>query len=366
MRLSRQLLNLLYGIVFAFSASFGWTQTSDAMWQEPQSTTAPTTERPAYPLVVRIDQIALDSVAANEINQRGLIDMIVLGTHAVGESRMQGAISVLLIPDRDEASFDLSFQGSTRTRTVGTNGPALIYSHSDTSFACKRSVSFDPAHGFVAKDSTIVANTKLVYDGFGSSRGSLGQGLIVRVAARRADESREQARQIAARDTEHKLRSGFDKRVDTQLAAMNHQLNIVLFANLFVGKGFAKQFAARSSKDCIHIGIGKQGVPARLTVIPPRHELIAPIEIWVHSTGLGEPGLKLLTLFDNKTVLPDSSRLELLQALLLPSEESERLTHLAVYDGWIVFGLPTTAVESTATANKERPTSDSPESPGGN
>jgi hypothetical protein len=366
MRLSSQLSNLLCAVVFASSASIGRTQTADVPRQQPVSPPAPTTERPAYPLVVRIDHTALDPLTAGEINERGRVDMVVLGTHAIGESRAQGAISVLLIPDRDEASFDLSFQGRTHASAVGTNGPALIYCHADTGFVCTRPVSFDPTKGFVAEASTIVTNTKLVFDGFGSSRGRLGRRLISRVAERRAGELREQARQIAARDTEHKLLSAFDKQVNTQLAAMNQQLNIVLFTNLFVGKGLAMQLAARSSKDCIHIGVGKQGSPTRLTAIPPRHELVAPIEIWVHSTSFGEPATNRLTLVENHTVLPQTLRQELLRALSLPPAESERLKALAVYDGWIVFGLPMAAVESTTTAIKQRPTSDLTKSLGGN
>ena len=365
LRPSRPLLRLLCVVVFASWASFGRSQTTDTVRQEPVSPTAATTERPAYPLVVRIDQTALDPLAVQEINQRGRVDMEILGTHAVGESRAQGAISVHLIPDRDEASFDLRFRGRTHSKAVGINGPALIYCHADTGFACTRPVLFDPTRGFVAEAGTIVAKTKLVYDGFGSSRDGLGRRLISRVAERCAGELREQARQIAARDTEHKLLSAFDKQVNTQLAAMNKQLNVVFYTNLFLGKGFAKQLAARSSKDCIHIGVGKQGGPAQLTVIPPRHELVAPIEIWVHSTSLAEPVTKSLALVKNKTILPQTSRLELLQALSLPPEESGRLKDLAVYDGWIVFGLQNAAAEGTTTTIKHTSTSDLTQSPGG-
>jgi hypothetical protein len=302
--------------------------------------------------VVRIDHTAFDSLTAREINRRGRVDKVVLGTHAVGECRTQGSISVLLIPDRDEASFDLRFQGRTHTRTVGANGPALIYSHTDTGFVCTRSISFDPTKGFVAGASTIVANTKLAYDGFGSSRGGVGGRLVSSVAERRSGESLDQARQIAARDNEHELLSAFDKRVNAELAAMNQKLNIVLYKNLFVGEGLPVQLAARSSKNCIHIGVGKEGSPARLTVIPPRRELAAPIEIWVHSTIFGEPLTKLLTLVENNIVLPQTSRLEILRALLIPPAESERLIDLAVYDGWIVLGLQNEAVESTTIAIK--------------
>ncbi len=366
MRLSSQSLSLLCVVVFASSASFGWTQTVHAPRQEPASPPAPTTERPAYPLVVRIDHTALDPLTAREIDRRGRVDMMILGTHAVGESRTQAAISMLLIADRDEASFDLRFQGRTHTRTVGANGPALIYSHTDTGFVCTRSISFDPTQGFVAGASTIVANTKLVYDGFGSSRGGLGRRLISRVAEQRSGESREQARQIAARDNEHELLAAFDKQVNTQFAAMNQKLNFVLYKNLFVGEGLAVQLAARSSKDCIHIGVGKEGSPARLTVIPPRRELVAPIEIWVHSTILGEPVAELLKLVENKIVLPQISRLEILGALLIPPEESGRLIDVAVYDDWIVFGLQNEAAESTTTAIQQRSTSDFTKFLGGN
>ncbi|MEX0977983.1 MAG: hypothetical protein WDZ48_03980 [Pirellulales bacterium] len=316
--------------------------------------------------MVRIDQSALDLLTAREIDRRGRVDTVVLGTHAVGESRTQGAISVRLIPDRDGASFDLRFQGRTHTRTVGANGPALIYSHTDTGFVCTRPVSFDPTQGFVAGASTIVADTKLVYDGFGSSRGGPGSRLISSVAERRSGESREQARQIVARDNERELLSAFDKRVNTQLAAMNQKLNIVVYRNLFVGQGPAVQIAARSSKDCIHIGVGKQGSPAQLTVIPPRREVVAPIEIWVHSAILGEPVAKLLTLVENKMVLSPTSRLEILGALLIPPAESERLIDLAVYDGWIVIGLQNEAAQSPTTAIKQRSTPDVTQSLGGN
>jgi hypothetical protein len=366
MRLSRQLSSLLYVVVFASSAFFGRTQTVHAQRQEPLSPTAPTADHPAYPLVVRIDHTAFDSLTASEINQRGRVDKVVLGTHAVGESRTQGAISVLLIPDRDEASFDLKFQGRTHTTTVGANGPALIYSHTDTGFVCTRPISFDPTQGFVAGASTIVANTKLAYDGFGSSRGGLSRRLVSSVAERRSGESREQARQIAARDNERELLLAFDKRVNTQLAAMNQKLDIVIYKKLFVGEDPGVQLAARSSKDCIHIGIGKEGSPARLTLIPPRRERAAPIEIWVHTVNLSEPVTKLITLVKDNIALLPTSRLEILRALLIPQAQTDRLIDVAVYDGWIVLGLQNEGTENATTAVKQRSAADVTKSLGRN
>jgi hypothetical protein len=353
MRLSR---NSEIGLCFLLCAAalpLCRAQAIDAAQEETPST-IPATEQLAYPLVIRIDHAALDTLTAGDINDRSHVDMMILGTRAVGDNFATGAMSVRLIPDRDEASFDLTFQGRTHARTVGTNGPAVIYSHIDTAFVCTRPVSFDATQGFVAGKTKITATTKLVYDGFGASRTGLGRRLISRVAEKRSNESHEQARQIAARDTERKILSSFDKVVDSQLATMNRQLNIVWYTNLFVGKGLAMQFAARSSKDCIHIGFGKQGSPSRLTVIPTRREVSAPIEIWVHPSVLGEQVTKHLTLVDNKLVLPKASQAEILQALALPSTGSGSIIDLQASDGWIVYSLQNAPLASAATALTQR------------
>ena len=347
MRLSRQLSSLYCVVIFA---SFGWAQATDAPRRENPSPPAHTTEHPAYPLVIRIDHSAFDPLEAREINHRSRIDRVVLGTHAVGESHTQGAISVLMIPDRYDASFDLSFQGRTHVRTVGTNGPALIYSHTDTDFVCTRQISFHPREGFVAVASTVIADTQLVYDGFGSSRGRLGRRLISRVAERRAGKSQEVARQIAARDTEHELLQAFDKRLNAQLTTMNQGMNVARYVNLFMGEASAMQLSARSSKDCIYVGVGHEGSPARLTAIPPRRAAVAPIEIGVHSTILGGKVAELLSLFENKMVLPQPSRQEILRALSIPDEESARIMDVSVHDGWFVLGLQNETPASSPTA----------------
>ena len=357
--LSRQLSVLLCVVVLASFASCGRARAADAPRRENPSPPAHTTEYPAYPLVIRIDHSVLDPLAAGEINHRGHVDSVVLGTHAVGESQTQGAISVLMISDRNDASFDLRFQGRTHVSTVGVNGPALIYSHTDTDFVCTRQMSFHPRRGFVAVASTVVADTQLVYDGFGSSRGRLGRRLISLVAERRAGESQEEARTIAARDTEHELLKAFDKRLNAQLTTLNQRINVARYMNLFMGGASAMQLSARSSKDCIYVGVGRKGSPARLTAIPPRRVAVAPIEIGVHSALLGGNLAKLLRLFENKTVLPQPSRQEILRALSIPDEESARIVDVSVHDGWFVFGLQNETPASSLTATLPHATSDS-------
>lgn len=359
MRLSRRSSSLFCVLVFAALAACGQARTADARQGKNPPPTVPAIELPAYPLVIRIDHSALAPLETVAVDHDSRVDRVVLGTHAVGTSHTLGAISVLMIPDRNDASFDLRFQGRTHVSTVGANGPALICSHTDTNFVCTRQISFHPRLGFVAVASTVVADTHLVYDGFGSSRGRLGQRLISRVAERRAGESQEEARQIAARDTEHELLQAFDQRLNAQLTTMNRSVNVARFVNLFMGEASAMQLSARSAKDCIYIGVGHKGSPARLTAIPSRRAAVAaPIEIGIHSTLLGTKVIKLLGRFENMTVLSQSCRQELLRALSIPNEESARIVDVGLHDGWFVFALQNETPASSLTAARPQATPD--------
>ncbi len=304
-------------------------------------------DHPAYPLVIRIDHAALAPLEASSVDDRRGVDRVILGTHAVGQSRTQGKVSVRMVPNSNAASFDLSFRGRVHVCTVGTNGPALIYSHSDTDFLCTRRITFDPRQGFVSRPSAFTADTRLVYDGFCSSGGRLGSRLISRIAERRAYSSQEEARQIAARDTEHELLQAFDKRLNAQLATMNETANVARLVKLLMVEGSTLHLSARSTEDCIYVGVGPEGGPARLTPTPPRCPTQMPIEIAVCSTGLAGQIAKLLVDSRN-SALPIPSRQEILQALLIPKDEAARLADIGVQDGWLIFGLQSLVPTSTA------------------
>jgi hypothetical protein len=67
---------------------------------------------------------------------------------------------------------------------------------------------------------------------------------------------------------------------------------------------------------------------------------------------------KLLSLFENKTVLPQPSRQEILRALSIPDEEAERIVDVGVQDGWFVFGLQNERSVSSQTASAPQAKSD--------
>jgi len=317
--------------------------------QEKAVSSAPSAARPEFPLMVRIDDKALDPLRAKDVRQRGHVDRIVLGTRAVGTSETRGAMNVNIIPDRDDAAFIIRFHGETRTRTTGSNGPAIIRSRTATEFDCARLVVFEPRIGLVAGKSTSAARTSLVFDGFDTDR-RLGRRLITRIAEQRANEQFEVARAIAQRDNEAEVRQAFDQRLDQQLAAINQQLNIARYVNALFGPASKPHLATRTCEDCILIGIGNEESPSRLVTYPPEREKSAPIEIWVHNSLFGERMASLAAIVEKieDRVVPAAAKLQVLQLLLGPAQTSEPQFDVRFKQGWVVIGiqndLPKTAV----------------------
>lgn len=306
---------------------------------------------PEFPLVVRIDNSALDPLREKDINRQGTVDRIVLGTRAIGTSWTTGAIDVEMIPDRDDASFTIRFLGKTQTKTTGSNGPALIYSRTFTDFECARRVVFDPRIGMVAGPCVSRARTTLVYDGFGSSGGALGRRLVARVAERRAGESFEQARAIAQRDNEAEVHQAFEKRLDEQLAGINRRLDVARYVNALFGPMSKPRLATRSSQNSILIGIGNEQSPERLVTYPPEREKPAPIEVWVHNSMLGQrlSGLAAIVEKIDDRVLPSAAQMQVLQVMFGappedPTQKVENQFDVGFKQGWFVIGMKNDSV----------------------
>jgi hypothetical protein len=316
--------------------------------QEKVAAPAPSAARPEFPLVVRIDDKALDPLRSKDVRQLGRVDRIVLGTRAIGTSETSGEIKVSIIPDRDDASFTIRFHGETRTRTSGSNGPAIIRSRTSTEFDCARLVVFDPRIGLVAGKSTSAARTSLVFDGFDTDR-RLGRRLITRIAERRANEQFEVARAISQRDSEVEVRQAFDEWLDKRLVDINQQLNIARYVNALFGPKSKPHLATRSCQDCILVGIGNENSPRRLVTAPPEREKSAAIEIWVHNSLFGERLANLTAILETieDRILPAAAKLQVGQVLLGPQIADPQFD-VDFEQGWVVIGiqndLPKTAV----------------------
>jgi len=310
-------------------------------------------EEASLPLVLRIDKAALFRYIDSEPKERRPINQYVLGAHAVGQSDTQGAVRGELLPDIDEAAFVIRFRGNTKTKTRGTQGPAVVYSSTQTEFVCTRRVEFDPRQGFHAAGETeIEADTRLRYDGYGSTR-RLGRRVITFFAQRGAEKVREQARQIADRDNKRQVVEGFEKEVDEQIRAANQGLDVVRYVNRFLGENTSLQLFAKSSPDAIQLGIGTAGEKYAPMVALPEKRVTEqrPVEVWLHASILSKPvGLIVETLTPD-VAIPAEVQSKILGALDLVSDDPNKVYDVGLQDGWLVLGLPQDAGTPSPTNN---------------
>ena len=154
-------------------------------------------------------------------------------------------------------------------------------------------------------------------------------------------EMHEQARLIADRDSKREVRESVEKEMEKQVKAANEATELARYVNRFLGDSSKQQIYAKSSSDCIHIGIGPAGEKYELmTALPPSRDKSAPIEIWVYSSILSPPVAALVQGITPQTALPPLVQTKILEALLIPTLAPNSSIQLALEEGWLVLGLP--------------------------
>lgn len=298
-------------------------------------------EQSPFPLVLRIDKTALTRYSDSDVDRTGTVNKMVLGSHCTGDSHTTGTIRAELLPDSQEAAFDLYFRGRTVSNTKALQEPGICWSRTFTDFTAKRRIIFEPRKGFVVVgDGEIETNTKLVYDGFGSTR-NFGRRLITRITERKSYQVFEEGRLIADRDNKKEVLESFIKESDQQVQAANDGLDLVRYVNGFLGDQKALQLHAKSTKDFIYIGLGPEGEKyAPMAEMPASEGKHAPMEIWVHGSILSEPVAAALKLLTPGTPIPLLAQTKILSAIALPVSGTRAAMDVDYHDGWLVLGLP--------------------------
>jgi hypothetical protein len=146
-----------------------------------------------------------------ELNEITPVRDYILGTSIRGDGRTVGKVTLQLVPSDDKLAFDTMLAGTVNSRTVGTNGPATIYSNGATAIAGRKRVVFDE-NGFASYQATGAANTRTRVTGIG------GSNLVRRVASRRVGEQKSQAERIAADHAADRVSDRMNQQVGEQLS----------------------------------------------------------------------------------------------------------------------------------------------------
>ncbi|MBI3837102.1 MAG: hypothetical protein HY288_04105 [Planctomycetia bacterium] len=137
---------------------------------------------------------------------------VILGTNIKGTGRTVGRLAVQLVPNNDKAELETMLVGTTRTRTVGRNGPATIYANGTTQIQGRKRMVVD-ANGLAALPATATATTKTTITGVAAGKG----GIIQRIATKKVYQSKSQAEQIGSSHAAALVRQRVDSQATDQL-----------------------------------------------------------------------------------------------------------------------------------------------------
>lgn len=213
------------------SGSLVWLAGSDSHDAFAQETThgsatnsAPVTG--AYQVVVRVSQRAFQSPEP-EVHEKNPIDMMVLGTRAVG----QGETTAQVFPDfrrsGSGAAFDLVFRGSVRAHTVGRRDPAVIHTQTWCDFELRAPIRLHRDTGFVSGEVHSRVDITHQCRTISSTVPGLRGRLVRRIAARRVESQEALLQQITRDETRQRLETAFRDKVDQRLARWNRWFTTV-------------------------------------------------------------------------------------------------------------------------------------------
>jgi hypothetical protein len=310
------IMNGRWVVVAWIAISSAWTGTSHAVDREVLPDVSAT--QGARPVVIlRLSSALITAQLDPGLDMELPIAEEVLGTPVSGTARMVGEPSVHLEPSGDIAHFHVVFSGTVFSRTVGRNGPAVIYGHSVTRFTATKEVVFEPGIGFRGLPTKVAADALCFTDGIAATRGGLIGRMVQRRAAREVAEQHQAITAIAKERAARRVASAFNQRMDRRLAELNRTVEL---RTLLAGLGDLAQSPRLVCCTTPHFlqiaSAGFAGAQAETIVLPSvaaASHSRAPVEIWIHESLLPE---KIGTALQAMFATPDQSGLVNALALL--------------------------------------------------
>jgi hypothetical protein len=249
-------------------------------------------------MILRVSERYLEELFARDIDKRSPVTRVVLGTHARGTAHTLGRADVDTKPDSDDAAFSVQIFGTTAARTVGRNGPAIIYSYSVTRWTASKIVRFD-GDEFTSTPATITSDTQICPMGANSILPGLRGRIVSRIASRRAVEYNSEAECITNRDTERRVLADVDRVIDGKIAKLNNRLESRPLMALLLPRIVGTSVKFSTSSKCINISFGAGDDSTMAKVCPVNNLEPSDTELWFQTALVGAPNGKVPEFIDD-------------------------------------------------------------------
>ena len=219
-------------------------------------------------LRVQVSDYVATAGIDDDVDENTPISDVILGTDISGRGRTRPPSTLRWSPMTDSAEIDILLRGKTTSKTVGSNGPATIFSSATTSLSGRKEVFLD-SRGFRSDPARANCKTESNIDGLSVDAGRL----ITRIATNRVYGSHDTAEAIASQHAETRLEGRMDKRTTTMLTDANRSYDSKFRDPLMRRAAFPQELDFSTTKDWLNI-IGLQARPGELGA--PRLRLTSP------------------------------------------------------------------------------------------
>ncbi|KAA5542768.1 hypothetical protein FYK55_14710 [Roseiconus nitratireducens] len=301
---------------------------------------APVPEALRATMVLRISEDLLQKIFARDIDRQTPVDRCILGTHSRGTAVTTGHADVETKHDIDDGVFQIQVRGTTRSRTVGRNGPAIIHSQAVVNWTVAKVIRFDQGQ-FITRPGSIRSDTTLNLIRVDSSLPGLRGALVRRIANKRYCQQKPTATAIVDRLTRQQILDHINHSLDERIEKLNHRIQSRPFLSYLLNSLDSPTLHLSTSENCLRLAFldDREDAPScPLEQLDP-----SDTELWIHASLFGLPDLKSVDLpaIDEdwmKTLFPDMP-LAALGATASDAPKAKASTPLAAQwvDQWIVL-----------------------------
>ena len=174
--------------------------------------------------LVRVSKrvLAAGTSIPSEVKNKQVVGATILGTYTEGEATTKATVKTDLIPNPNRGEIRLSLKGkSVSPSNVGWNGPATIYSSSETDLTGQKTITID-AEGVHSTKAQASARTRTSINDIQINAG-IGWRIINRIAWNKAYSSKSRAEGIAAGIAAGKFADTVENQAKEPLANVEKQ-----------------------------------------------------------------------------------------------------------------------------------------------
>jgi len=164
----------------------------------------------------------LSAAMESNIDEVAPITDSILGTAIRGTTHTQGRVTLDLRDNPNKAVFDLHLSGQVHSKTIGYNGPAVIYTKGETAIDGHKIIWLDE-QGLNAHDATATAKTRSTFTGFGATSKHF-QGLVAKVASKRAYQNKSAAEFVASNHAATRVKNRVNEQASVMLGNSNREI----------------------------------------------------------------------------------------------------------------------------------------------